>query len=691
MLLPFAADDARHRHTFLVHVHFGQSLQALLPLNSPPPNTFVVATVGEFARSRAVECHAVAMSEWLEPYERQYSPFAATRIVDKSFAPCWNELLVLPEPSGTTTTPSNDGDATCALSPTLALKLEVIVRDQSQQEDSLLASMIIPLSQMVQQPSPLAIRLLSTSEADGAPTIFISISHSPVVANAPLDRLELLVQSFVPSKEMDESKTDEDSEQFTVVISFGSPTHPPAPEALSKLISAFRAVGHGEENSLNTIGPRVVGVTPSCQWRRDGSSLWFPLILAIDATSIEDLYLWFFHNSKLVGHGSLPQLEVAGLLSANLQTGAKSAPVAIRILSDTQEPAAHDGLASWQEFISSRLERRVVCTNRRNFKRPRQPEWMGAIIRGLNRCPIASLCDEGGVSGVVVGLFAEEKQATDAATVGLAPLVTEPTNPTPAVLELLQAQVQTLQRDATMKNKLIERLQNDVDARSNAIKMCGQDLVALRRELRQKDEQIDQLTARVREFEQRESQLMAELLEPGGAVGLRTDSAASHRLSLLLIKYKELERKHDAAVRKAEGSAEAVREKELLQGRYNELEQAHMEQATQLQRLQREKQLLKGLKQTIQLQEQVIGKFESTVGTRTASNQALSAPATVVPPAVVSFVTQRDRVEGSDEQLAVRVRVLEDQLKRNAMQAAGEISALKMRILELEAQSNPHF
>ncbi|KDO21461.1 hypothetical protein SPRG_21156 [Saprolegnia parasitica CBS 223.65] len=54
--------------------------------------------------------------------------------------------------------------------------------------------------------------------------------------------------------------------------------------------------------------------------------------------------------------------------------------------------------------------KRIMCTNRTILK---THAWMGAIARGLSRHPISSVVDTGGISGVVASLFRDESPAKE--------------------------------------------------------------------------------------------------------------------------------------------------------------------------------------------------------------------------------------------------------------------------------------
>ncbi|OQS06641.1 hypothetical protein THRCLA_01333 [Thraustotheca clavata] len=60
----------------------------------------------------------------------------------------------------------------------------------------------------------------------------------------------------------------------------------------------------------------------------------------------------------------------------------------------------------WSAEDMGNSEQRIVCSNRMGRK---TLPWMGAIARGLNRHPISSVVDSGGISGVIASLFQGDK------------------------------------------------------------------------------------------------------------------------------------------------------------------------------------------------------------------------------------------------------------------------------------------
>ncbi|KAG6591122.1 uncharacterized protein IUM83_11272 [Phytophthora cinnamomi] len=231
-----------------------------------------------------------------------------------------------------------------------------------------------------------------------------------------------------------------------------------------------------------------------------------------------------------------------------------------------------------------------------------------------------------------------------------------------------------------------ERLQNELDTRLTAIKTCGLEIVALRRAARQKDEHLRKLSEQVEVAQRREQQQLAELLAPTNGHGsIFPVQAASHRFSLLASKYKELDQEYQAVKQQLADAQQSLSSYADLEARYAKLQEAHLVQAALIQRLQRDKQHAATLKKAVRMQEKVIRQFEQTVAQQSTEAPERSPRQRV--PGVERLDTNDADSGGSETRealLRVRVQVLEQQLQTNAREAAAEISALRMRILELE-------
>ncbi|KAG3186020.1 hypothetical protein PC128_g13112 [Phytophthora cactorum] len=253
---------------------------------------------------------------------------------------------------------------------------------------------------------------------------------------------------------------------------------------------------------------------------------------------------------------------------------------------------------------------------------------------------------------------------------------------------LLREQLAHLQTEGTAQRLQIERLQNELDIRLAAIKTCGLEIVALRREARQKDEQLQKLKEQAEFAQRREQQQLAELLASTNGNGIAFPArpehqAASQRFTLLATKYKELDHECQTVKQQLADAQRSLDSCADLETRHNKLQEAHLVQSALVQRLQRDKQHATTLKKAVRMQEKVIRQFEQTV-----AQQSTETPER---PSIRQHAPETDTpdIDGGDSEtrealLRVRVQVLEQQLQTNAREAAAEMSALRLRILELE-------
>lgn len=154
----------------------------------------------------------------------------------------------------------------------------------------------------------------------------------------------------------------------------------------------------------------------------------------------------------------------------------------------------------------------------------------------------------------------------------------------------------------------------------------------------------------------REREQLAKLT--ASAPSSSSDSRTTQQLALVLAKYAQLEQQHRDVSAQLEAATRSLAHAQDVETRHTELERAHLTQAAHVQKLQR----------TVRLQEKVIQQFEAAVRREAAGKQH-------APPRAIE----------SDALLAVRVRVLEQQLATNAREAASELGRLRLRVLELEA------
>ncbi|KAF4319112.1 hypothetical protein BBO99_00006271 [Phytophthora kernoviae] len=188
----------------------------------------------------------------------------------------------------------------------------------------------------------------------------------------------------------------------------------------------------------------------------------------------------------------------------------------------------------------------------------------------------------------------------------------------------------------------------------------------IHREAHQKDEQLQKLKEQVETAQRCEQQQLAELTNiSGSAVVSRPDhQAASQRFTLLASKYKELDREYQTTKQQLTDAHRSLTSYDELESRHAKLQEAHIVQASLVQRLQRDKQHTIALKKAVRMQEKVIRQFEQAV-----AQQSTEVPERSVPDQHASEAEHQ---------------VLEQQLQTNAREAAIEMNALRMHILELE-------
>lgn len=479
-----------------MHVHCGEHLDALA---ATAPSSFVVASVGAFATPNdCIACYSSSksateaattrsISGGLDDstaaadvlYTHRYSPFAATRVVERSSAPAWNELLVLALPF--------EHQA-------LALKLELVQRSASQQEDFLLAAAVVPLELVacdheqvrlaLQFPAPYA---TPSPDADAAPRLFVSLYGSTRDCAAPAltDRLEVLVEQFVPVT------TSDGPAALTAAVAVGTVSNGLLEhEQLSQLFTLC------EHTSRIGASPAAgsSGVTPSASRQRrgsdaDGAFAWhYPLVFerapsAPSADALEVAIALFDTTSEQphirVGSGqfALPShlradtdaMTPVAALSRDARF-APSPPVPIY-----REPLTDDASrqllghvhvsvrwwspGAWTAFARAAPSRRVVSSNRSVSKSRGllALDWTGALLRGLNRYPVSSFCDDGGLSSVLATFLAAS--APSAAT--------EPSSGSSAtgggatdaqVTAVLTAQLAHLQTESSAQREQIVRV-----------------------------------------------------------------------------------------------------------------------------------------------------------------------------------------------------------------------------------------
>ncbi|KAJ0406077.1 hypothetical protein ATCC90586_005901 [Pythium insidiosum] len=498
---PFSASDGRRAALVEVLVLGGEHLVARE--RQQPMSSYVTCRVAEIpergeataprldvAWSRG-ECEDSAAV-----YDLHSSPFAVTRVVEHSAAPLWNELLLLPV----------DAERH-ASEDALSLVVDVVQRDASQQEDSLVATASIPLRYR-RSPQPLVLEFPPLPAADSPPI-----------------RVYLQLNAFSPATEAPAAWV---CEAVVEALSMASPA----------------AVGErdsGRDAGINAaLTPAALLQGGQCQWK-------FPLVWHHSSPAPSELHVSCLRladqslvgSSQLVASGSVSMREIAD------NGAAARLSVALRSPSDADDTVGHVtlvlrawSLQAWLRFQELRATRRVVCTNRRDRRRAEllALEWTSAICRGLNRYPLSSFYDAGGLSSMLAEYLAASIPATATAPDESTHAKSPSTEKTASdATQMLKEHIRLLQQEVVSKQQSIAKLQADVEERTNALRTCGLELLSTRKELRARDNHIAQLKVTIDEMRQREEEQLKELTaEPD--MGAPMDNRTSQRLSLLAIK-----------------------------------------------------------------------------------------------------------------------------------------------------------
>ncbi|KAF0745930.1 hypothetical protein AaE_008335, partial [Aphanomyces astaci] len=283
--------------------------------------------------------------------------------------------------------------------------------------------------------------------------------------------------------------------------------------------------------------------------------------------------------------------------------------------------------ASWQDF----RKQRVVCTNRLQATNQSRtvPQWMAAIARGLNRHPISTVVDTGGIVGMIAAMYQCRDIAPDSNDQTQLPSKKQDD---PAVGNW-QAQLQGLVAEIAAKQAFMDKMQIEMDKRTNAIKSCGVEIVDLRKNVQRKDQLIQALQLKLHNYEVLEQRQQEEirLCLDGHGVSTTSFPVLAQHYTKLQSKHNTLEASHAQLSKKLLEARNF--EAELLETKiqYKALEAAHLSQANFIQsqanfiqKANAEMQKLAVYKQTIATQETVIGKLENLVESKLAEAKASS-------------------------------------------------------------------
>lgn len=476
---PFSASGRRNSSLLTVLVHGAQVHLSGDGTEHPAAGTFVVLSLCE---SSTAECRLETHTAPYELYSRRFSPFGATRVLEQSHsAAAWNELLLAQLPSVWRENATKQTSA----SSLLGVKLELVQRGASQQEDYLLASAVLPLWTIAchHQQIRLALQFQSSS-------VFVSLREtvSSAQKESTRQRLEIVIQSFRLEAS---SETPPDSLSLflqSTPDTLAQQTCDGREQHSARLFTrAFEAVQHGhcfsQEHGL--FDAPLSALTPSASVSPSEASgtlfEWqFPCVFELTDAELAalvhdsegEMNVTLFNTSAAstaahhaIGQGRLqlltePQAEKNGRV-ISFNTAIYDLRDRTRVLGHMQGRVRWWDSLAWQQFMANAPARRVVCTNRRDRKH--DPllalPWMGALARGLNRHPVSSFCDEGGISGILSSLLASPQEETKAEqTMGSTTEAAAEQNNGAAVNALLKDHIAKLQQDLLEKRQQTDRV-----------------------------------------------------------------------------------------------------------------------------------------------------------------------------------------------------------------------------------------
>lgn len=178
------------------------------------------------------------------------------------------------------------------------------------------------------------------------------------------------------------------------------------------------------------------------------------------------------------------------------------------------------------------------------------------------------------------------------------------TAPTLAPSAALAQEVQ----DFRLNHELSVQLSKEFNMRAAALKRAGEEIVTLRRQVQLLKNENRSLRAQVED----EEKLAQEVQQRPPPEGLEKLSAAelAGKLQRTLEKYREEKAKASELTRRMEEALKEVNRARGLERSLEELQQVHLEQNRELQRLQDEGRKLDTYRQTAKTQEKVISKLE---------------------------------------------------------------------------------
>lgn len=163
-------------------------------------------------------------------------------------------------------------------------------------------------------------------------------------------------------------------------------------------------------------------------------------------------------------------------------------------------------------------------------------------------------------------------------------------------------------KDFRLNHELSVQLSNEFNLRAAALKRAGEEIVALRRQVQVLKNENKSLRSQIED----EERLAEEVQHRPPPEGLEKMSAAelANQLVRTLEKYREEKAKGAELARRMEDALKELNRARGLERSLDELQQVHLEQNRELQRLQEEGKKLETYRQTAKTKEKVISKLE---------------------------------------------------------------------------------
>ncbi|EQC28751.1 hypothetical protein SDRG_13435 [Saprolegnia diclina VS20] len=609
---PFSA-SATTDNVFAV-VHYGRGFEHL---GHPTPTTFVV-----LRPTRRLDV-ATACEFWTCPagerrvYDGLYTPFGATRVVEQSASPIYNEMIAANVPSSVRTRG------------VWGVVLEIIAKSLDGQ-DMLLAAVAMPVEYLpLDSEASMELQLPPASSAFAASASLLVTFFRTHLLRPPLHRAELTLES-IGSNAMHPSLVDDKTRLRLEILDAGA-------AGTARTVDApLPAPVVDSADALRSWQPISWRLTPGGRW--DASAYHWQYPITFDCATLALRIQCSVYAPNLKGEmvcvgGSLPvTVSPPRATSSEAKT---TVGIPLQMHSAPYSLVLRASLRIWTSDDSFRSER-VMCTNRTILK---THAWMGAIARGLNRHPISSVVDTGGISGVVASLFRDgaiETRIPEPRILELAPLdhlsekvPLSDSGPPPLVAtprDDMRDQLQTLSTELRSKQATIEKLHVEMDKRTQALRTCGTEIVDLRKTLQRKDQLLQTLQVKINNYEALEQRQQEELqlcLEGNRLTTSNMPLLAQHYRKLQT-KYNDLDQSHRDLTQKLLACRNFEAELLAVQTKHREMEAAHVAQAAYVQKSQREMQKISVYKQTISTQESVIAKLEKLVDTKLAEAKANS-------------------------------------------------------------------